>query len=246
MVDWMIEVLTNFKCEDQTFFLAISLLDRYLKNKRECQEIADLHIMGVTTMFIASKYEDIYPLKMKMVFEKIAHKKLSIERIKALELDMLKQIHYKIPAPTVLDFLKIYLKEVLEINHHGNTSLKKEEKEAIPTSSETPEGKKHLIYKMAMYLSKMSLHDYDLSGRKPSLVAVGSLYVALKICEQLKKATLITNSIVQQMVVVSRSEEADIIEVSQKVLFLAQNFDKAFPGLENLKKTHFVTITQLL
>ena len=36
MVDWMIEVLTNFKCEDQTFFLAISLLDRYLKNKREC------------------------------------------------------------------------------------------------------------------------------------------------------------------------------------------------------------------
>jgi len=246
MVDWMIEVLTNFKCEDQTFFLAISLLDRYLKNKRECQEIADLHIMGVTTMFIASKYEDIYPLKMKMVFEKIAHKKLSIELIKALELDMLKQIHYKIPAPTVLDFLKIYLKEVLEINHHGNTSLKKEEKEAIPTSSDTPEGKKHLIYKMAMYLSKMSLHDYDLSGRKPSLVAVGSLYVALKICEQLKKATLITNSIVQQMVVVSRSEEADIIEVSQKVLFLAQNFDKAFPGLENLKKTHFVTITQLL
>ena len=246
MVDWMIEVLTNFKCEDQTFFLAISLLDRYLKNKRECQEIADLHIMGVTTMFIASKYEDIYPLKMKMVFEKIAHKKLSIERIKALELDMLKQIHYKIPAPTVLDFLKIYLKEVLEINHHGNTSLKKEEKEAIPTSSDTPEGKKHLIYKMAMYLSKMSLHDYDLSGRKPSLVAVGSLYVALKISEQLKKATLITNSIVQQMVVVSRSEEADIIEVSQKVLFLAQNFDKAFPGLENLKKTHFVTITQLL
>ena len=33
MVDWMIEVLTNFKCEDQTFFLAVNLLDRYLKAK---------------------------------------------------------------------------------------------------------------------------------------------------------------------------------------------------------------------
>jgi len=120
-------------------------LDRYLKNKRECQEIAELHIMGVTTMFIASKYEDIYPLKMKMVFEKIAHKKIPIERIKALELDILKQIHYKIPAPTVLDFLKIYLKEVLGISHFGNTSLKKEEKEAIPTSSDSPEGQMHLI-----------------------------------------------------------------------------------------------------
>lgn len=33
-------------------------------------------------MFIASKYEDIYPLKMKMVYEKIAHRKLQIDDIK--------------------------------------------------------------------------------------------------------------------------------------------------------------------
>jgi hypothetical protein len=96
----------------------------------------------------------------------------------------------------------------------GNSSLKKEEKEALPTQSDTPEGQKHLVYKMAMYLSKMSLHDYELSGKKPSLVAVGSLYVALKICEQLKKTTLITHDIVLQMVNVSRSEESEIIDVS--------------------------------
>jgi len=38
--------------------------------------------MGVTCMFIASKYEDIHPLKMKVIYDKIAHKKLSIEQIK--------------------------------------------------------------------------------------------------------------------------------------------------------------------
>lgn len=59
MVDWMIEVLTNFKCDDQTFFLSVSLLDRFLKNVSSAQEIGDLHLMGVTSMFIASKYEDI-------------------------------------------------------------------------------------------------------------------------------------------------------------------------------------------
>jgi hypothetical protein len=47
---------------------------------------------------------------MKMVFEKIAHKKLSIEKIKAMELEMLKVIHYRIPAPSVLDYLRVYLK----------------------------------------------------------------------------------------------------------------------------------------
>ena len=55
MIDWMIEVLTNFKCDDQTFFLAVSLIDRYFKNKTETREIGDLHIIGVTTMIIERK-----------------------------------------------------------------------------------------------------------------------------------------------------------------------------------------------
>lgn len=59
MVDWMIEVLTNFKCDDQTFFLACTILDRYFKNTTESLCINDLHVMGVTSMFIASKFEDI-------------------------------------------------------------------------------------------------------------------------------------------------------------------------------------------
>lgn len=60
-------------------------------------------------MFVASKFEDIYPLKMKTVYEKIAHQKIEIKTIKALELDMMKVIQYKIHAPTVLDFLKVFL-----------------------------------------------------------------------------------------------------------------------------------------
>lgn len=44
-----------------------------------------------------------------------------------------------------------------------------------------------LIEKMSLYLAKMALHDYDLQGKRPSLQAVGALYVALKICEQLRK-----------------------------------------------------------
>ncbi len=107
-------------------------------------------------------------------------------------------------------------------------------------------GKKLLIQKMAIYLAKMSVHEYDLICRKPSLVAVGSLYVSLKICEQLKKETFISQKLVQEMIKSSHCTEVEIIEVSQKVLYLAQNFDKILPGLENLKKTHFVVITQLL
>jgi len=99
---------------------------------------------------------------------------------------------------------------------------------------------------MAIYLSKMLMHDADLSTRKPSLLAVGAIYVALKICEQLKRKELISPDLVSRLIEVSKMAEDEILEVSQKVLHLAQNFDKEFPGLENLKKTHFSIITQLL
>lgn len=77
MIDWMVEVMTNFRCDDQTFFVAVSLMDRYFKNTKEPLEVSALHLTGVSAMFLASKYEDIYPLKMRDVYEKIGHKRLS-------------------------------------------------------------------------------------------------------------------------------------------------------------------------
>lgn len=115
MVDWMIEVLTNFKCDDLTFFLAVSLMDRYFLGCQGEKQVGDLHLIGVTSMFLASKYEDIYPLKMQTVFEKIGHEKLQVESIKKLELEIIKVINYRIHAPCVLDFLKQYLMQVLGI-----------------------------------------------------------------------------------------------------------------------------------
>jgi hypothetical protein len=67
-------------------------------------------------MFVASKFEDIFPLKMKTIYEKIAHQKIEIAKIKSLELDIMKTIEYKIHTPTILDFLKTYLVEVLGIH----------------------------------------------------------------------------------------------------------------------------------
>ena len=99
---------------------------------------------------------------------------------------------------------------------------------------------------MAVYLAKLSLHDMELAARNPSLLAVGAIYVALKISEQLKKKEFINAMVVSRLIQISRMTEGEILDVSQRVLYLAQNFEKEFPGLENLKKTHFGIITQLL
>jgi cyclin A len=77
MIDWMAEVLSTFKTSDQTFFLAVNIMDRYFKNTDSLLKSSDLHLVGVATMFIASKYEDVIPLLMRTVINKIGHNKFT-------------------------------------------------------------------------------------------------------------------------------------------------------------------------
>ena len=77
MVDWMVEVCTSFKCCQRSYFLAVTLFDEYLRrslsvNKRQLTN-DNVHGTGVACMYLASKYEDIYPLHSRLVAEKIAH-----------------------------------------------------------------------------------------------------------------------------------------------------------------------------
>lgn len=217
MVDWMVEVMTSFKCKDQTFFMAVSLMDRYLDKKVQRKLISELHVIGVTAMFLGSKYEDILPLRMSTVVDKIAHRKLSMEVIRKYEDDILVTLDYYLQVPTILEFLTRYIEEMED--------MLKEEKE--------------WVVKMSIYLAKLSVHDYTFCSIKGSKIAISSIYVALKICEQLKKRILLTKEIIRRMVEVSSYPEAEIVECAQKVLSDAQNFESLFPGLTNLKKTHF-------
>lgn len=284
MVDWIIEVLTNFSCGDQTFFTTVSLMDRYFKACPEPLPVTKLHVIGVTSLFVASKFEDISPLRMQTVDEKISQRKIPIEDIKQQEVEILKAVKHQVHAPTILDFLSHFLVEVLGIEIKDGTETQQKQQRALNFVQEkkqrqagqapqaTPESQQrrvkcnrfdtieadegnldeeartenYLVEKMSIYLAKMAMHDAELSCRKPSLLAIGSIYVALKICEQLKRKEFISSTVVKRLIKKSQMEEGDILDVSQKVLFLAQNFDKAFPQLENLKITHFKLITQLL
>jgi hypothetical protein len=63
LVDWLVEVHLKIKLVPETLYLTINLIDRYLKR----QEISRsrLQLLGVTSLLIASKYEDIYPPELR-------------------------------------------------------------------------------------------------------------------------------------------------------------------------------------
>jgi hypothetical protein len=64
-------------------------------------------------MLMASKYEDVYPLLMKTVFNKIGHKKISVDAIRSKELEILRVLGFKLGAPTSFEFLEKYVDEIL-------------------------------------------------------------------------------------------------------------------------------------
>ena len=57
-MDWLVDVHFKFKLLPETLFITINLIDRYLQKIDTKKE--KLQLVGVTSLFIACKYEEIY------------------------------------------------------------------------------------------------------------------------------------------------------------------------------------------
>ena len=263
MVDWMIEVLSNYRCDESTFFESVNLMDRYFKvcgEKNQTLQPVELHLIGVTSMFIASKYQDIYPLRLRVMQDKIAHRKLSCDDIKNKEDEITRYLNYVVGLPTIWDFITIYIEEIFFVNcnkHHieNKTLCENYDIKDVEDQDQKDLGKFinklytknmiNLLNYVCVYLAKMNCHDYNLMQKKPSLLAASTIFVAIKICEQINKEEYINDYFTNKLNEVSQKNESDIIKVAQKILYNAQNFDTIFNGLDNLKKVHFNAIIEL-
>nr|AAM95610.1 cyclin A-like protein [Nicotiana tabacum] len=59
LVDWLVEVAEEYKLLSDTLYLAVSYIDRFLSTKVIPRQ--KLQLLGVSSMLIASKYEEINP-----------------------------------------------------------------------------------------------------------------------------------------------------------------------------------------
>lgn len=114
-------------------------------------------------------------------------------------MEILRAIDFRIGgSPTPLEFLDRYNESVLS---------KHEDKEFIQL--------------MSVYLAKMSIHHEGLCAKQASLIGTSSIYVALKICEQMRQKSILTKAILQSLLDCSGIEERILIECSKKLLYLA-------------------------
>ena len=119
MINWMIEVLTIFKCSQETFFLSVNLLDLYIFKSKNILFNEDIHLIGLVCMFIESKFEDIYFIPISDIENTIGYNYFNKEQIKSMELKILNVISFdNIFNTSVYDFLQIYLFDFFTCNQN--------------------------------------------------------------------------------------------------------------------------------
>ena len=58
-MEWIIDVHRKFRLMPESLYLTVLIVDRYLSIKQIKK--SQLHILGLTSILVATKYEEIYP-----------------------------------------------------------------------------------------------------------------------------------------------------------------------------------------
>ena len=107
MIDWMIEVLSVFKCSDETFFLSVHLMNSYINKEKNILKDENIHLIGIISMFISSKFEDKFPINLDSIYEKVAKKNYEKEKILKFEKHFFKIVLNDFYFISTFDFIKL-------------------------------------------------------------------------------------------------------------------------------------------
>jgi len=149
LVDWLVEVAEEYKLQTETLYLAVTYIDRFLSYMSV--QRAKLQLVGTACMFIASKYEEIYPPDVGE-FVYITDDTYNKRQVLRMEHLVLKVLGFDLSAPTS----HLFVSQLGQLSH-------------------SDEKTEHL----AMYLNELSLMSGEnFLQYSPSVMAAASLALA--------------------------------------------------------------------
>eukprot|EP00088_Acartia_fossae_P021780 TRINITY_DN2311_c0_g1_i1.p1 TRINITY_DN2311_c0_g1~~TRINITY_DN2311_c0_g1_i1.p1 ORF type:complete len:364 (-),score=66.05 TRINITY_DN2311_c0_g1_i1:175-1266(-) len=151
LIDWLIDVHNQFRLLQETLYLAIFMLDRYMQFDGANVKKNRYQLVGVTALFTASKVEEMYPPEIRD-FVYITDNSFSVQEIRQMERRMLSTLKFEINRPLPLHFLRRYSKA-------GEVDI--------------------VQHTIAKYLIELSQVEYDFGHIKPSELSAAALYLSL-------------------------------------------------------------------
>lgn len=164
MIDWMIEVINFFKpnSDDFTLFKSLTVMDLFIKNNqrwpRNPLTDQDVHLIGLTSIFIASKYEDNRHVPLQSLLNDACKGKFSSSQVLNMEWEILLAIGFNSSIPTHLECLDSILSSIFE-DLNGELY--------------------HQIRYFAIYLLKRSLYFPEIAELPMHVLATASLILSV-------------------------------------------------------------------
>ncbi|XP_047977140.1 cyclin-B2-3-like [Salvia hispanica] len=171
LIDWLIEVHYKFELMDETLYLTVNLIDRFLALQQVVRK--KLQLVGVTAMLIACKYEEVsVPVVEDLVL--ISDKAYCRKEVLDMEKLMVNTLQFNMSLPTPYVFMKRCLKAAQSDN------------------------KMELL---AFFIIELCLVEYEMLCFPPSMLAAAAVFTAqctLRGCKQWSKTSEVYTSYTQE------------------------------------------------
>lgn len=153
LIDWLCQVHHRFHLLQETLYLTVAVIDRYLQEKTVSKN--KLQLVGVTAMLLSSKYEEMFAPEVAD-FVYITDNAYTKSDIREMERDILRTLNFSFGKPLCLHFLRRNSKA-------GQVDATK--------------------HSLAKYLMELTITEYDMVHYPPSHIAAGALYLAIKLID---------------------------------------------------------------
>jgi G1/S-specific cyclin-E1 len=116
LLDWLVEISYAYRLHRETWHLACEYMDRFMSTVKQQMRVDRLQLIGMTSLFLAAKVEEIYPPKLKDLAGHMENYSNNNEdAISQFELFMLKTLNWEISPVSANTWLTTYL-QIITIN----------------------------------------------------------------------------------------------------------------------------------
>ncbi|KAL1540597.1 Cyclin-B2-3 [Salvia divinorum] len=171
LIDWLIEVHYKFELMDETLYLTVNLIDRFLALQPVVRK--KLQLVGVTAMLLACKYEEVsVPVVEDLIL--ISDKAYCRKEVLDMEKLMMNTLQFNMSLPTPYVFMKRFLKAAQSDN------------------------KMELL---SFFIIELCLVEYEMLCFTPSMLAAAAVFTAqctLSGCKKWGKTSQVHTSYTQE------------------------------------------------